>query len=135
VQALQLMLERSGATGGFLYSVADKGDIVLQAAAPDEKPPAELEAALEAYLQAELDDTSDVTLTCFDEPATASTLGAASAYQPVLLWSAAEGSRTITGIVALRCEREHFTAPSWDLLAAVSEILGARGEEVVSIVG
>ncbi|HMI93557.1 MAG TPA: AAA family ATPase, partial [Polyangiales bacterium] len=135
VRALRLLLDRTGAKSGFLYSAGEKGAVALQASEPQSEPPAELEAALRDYLRGELEDTSDVTMTCFDEGARTSSLGMATAFQPVLLWGTADGERSIVGIAALRCEQSHFTAPGWDLLAAVSKVLIERDEEVVSIVG
>ena len=135
-RALRLLLERSGAKSGFLYSTDASGVVQLQAAEPSAEPPAELESALSDYLRAELDETSDVTMTCFDEGARTSSLGMATAYQPVLLWGSSEGERVIVGIAALRCEQDKFTMPAWDLLGAVSKILSEEDEEeVVSIVG
>jgi tetratricopeptide (TPR) repeat protein len=134
-RALRLLIERSGANAGFLYAVGERAALTLQAAEPVADPPAELEAALSAYLKAELDETSDVTVTCFDEAANTSSLGAAGGYQPVLLWAKEEGQRTIVGVAALRCEREAFSMPGWDLLSAVSKVLAEPDEEVVSIIG
>jgi tetratricopeptide (TPR) repeat protein len=135
VRALRLLLERSGAKSGFLYRAGDKGAVELEAAEPQSEPPAELAAALAEYLRAELDDTSDVTMTCFDEGARTSSLGMASAFQPVLLWGSEDGERSIVGIAALRCEQSHFTMPGLDLLSAVSKVLIEQDDEVVSIVG
>jgi hypothetical protein len=135
VRALRLLLERSGAKSGFLYRSSEKGAVALQAAEPQSEPPAELAAALQEYLRAELDDTSDVTMTCFDEGARTSSFGMAAAFQPVLLWGSADGERSIVGIAALRCEESKFTMPGWDLLAVVSKVLVEDDDEVVSIVG
>jgi tetratricopeptide (TPR) repeat protein len=134
-RALRLLIERSGASAGFLYAAGERAALTLQAAEPHTDPPPELGAALSAYLKAELDETSDVTMTCFDEAANTSSLGAASGYQPVLLWAKDEGQRTIVGVAALRCEREAFSMPGWDLLSAVSKVLVEPDEEVVSIIG
>ena len=134
-RGLSLLIERSGAKGGFLYSVSATGAIALQAAQPEAEPPADLEVALKAYLQAELDDAGDVTVTCFDEGARTSSLGAAAAYQPVLLWSTANGDRVIAGVAALLCDQAHFTMPNWELLAAVSKVLPEQDDEIVSIIG
>ncbi|HMI94338.1 MAG TPA: hypothetical protein VK509_23360 [Polyangiales bacterium] len=132
--ALRLLCEHSGARAGFLYALDKNGVLSLRSALPDGEPPAELESALAAYLQAERDDTSDVTVTCFDEAAQDAELASVLDYQPVVLWHAADGERRITGIAALLCERAQSEMPGWELLSAVGKALVDVSEPVLSII-
>ena len=132
-RALQLLLERSAAAGGLLYGVGHGGVLSLLATSDGTAPPDGLQAELAAYVQAELDETDEVTVTCFDADARATAPALILAYQPVLIWGEVAGERKLVGVAALRAEGAPVIAPDWDLVKAVGKIL-LESDSVVSIV-
>jgi ATP/maltotriose-dependent transcriptional regulator MalT len=130
-RALRLLVEQTRAEGGLLYSVHEDG-IRLVASSVVESPDAELESALQAYLQAELESSSEATVTCFDQPEESS--GAASSFgrfRPFVL-TRVEGDRSlVVGIAALLAPDERAGA-SERALSVVSDILSST-DDVVSI--
>lgn len=82
-------------------------------------------------MRAELDDSDEVTVTCFDAHAAAGPRFAE--YQPVLLWQ--PGGGALGGVSALRCTAEQLRRLPYTVVAHVSRTVWADANSSASFVG
>jgi hypothetical protein len=133
-RGLELLVSRSRARGGFLYTMQPDGP-VLAAGYGDQTAPTGLPQMVRDYLTAELEDSPEVTVTRTDQ---ASMEGRASEwisddgerYRLLPLRSQSDQGYVVTGVAALRMESgESFSIP-WDLSSVFSKILCDTGDAV-----
>ncbi len=130
--ALEVLVRQSNCLGGFLYTV-QKDAPVLCCQTGSCAPPIEMDAVVRQYVQAEMDDCSDVTATVAD-------LGAGSAarfewkndrgqeYCPVLLGHGTDDGFSITGVAVLLPDPgKEFVLPI-EFAAIVSKALSEAGD-------
>ncbi len=133
---LELLIEHSGTTKGFLYLMHDDGPQIA-AQVGDARPPKGLEDTVQAYLKAELDHSENVTVTGVEPQ---STIGTATCwtgyggeeYRPMLLGHHTKEGYFITGIAVLLLDPTRKFRFPIGLIVAISKHLRAQ-EEVVSL--
>ena len=136
--ALRVMMERAGATSGFLFLWGDDS-LELVAAADRTQPSQEMVDALTEYVKAELDHYVDVTVTCFDQQVADGQLpgfrDSAGDYRPVLLSHFTDEGSAVVGIAALLDTGEGFRMPDPEVVSTVSGELSSTqvGDDAVSL--
>ncbi len=138
-RALEVLVTQSDCMGGFLYTMHARGP-VLCAQHGNVLPPAEMDEVAKQHLQAETDDSSDITMTVADLAATsASQLGwtnhRGEEYCPVLLGHEKEDGFCITGLaVLLPHPGKRFVLPV-EAAAVVSRGLLEAGDVTAVLTG
>jgi tetratricopeptide (TPR) repeat protein len=129
-RALGVLIKQMQAHGALLYALNDRGiQLVTSISA---SPSEALERALTAYMQAELESSSDVTVTAFDQAAQGSTEASAFArVLPLVLTRDEDDRNLVVGVVAL-FEPQNAAAVSARALATISESM-LQADEVVSV--
>ena len=134
VQALDVLLQRSGAPGGYLFGI-ERGSLPLLASKSVPTPGLELlRALIEAVEAARFgDEEEDVTETVEEEgtvtnaPALVCLDTEEGAFQLLMLRSYSMGNVALMGVAALPLADGHGYLVPWELLEAVSDGLLAVG--------
>ena len=133
-QALELLLEESGAASGHLFLFDELG---LFSAAAIETAPANENLLLLAqqYLEAELGSSQTVAETVADLDSTGTTLPTvlsegASRLSPVLLAGHAAGRAIVAGLALLELREQPLRTPRAELVRAISRCLHATGDSL-----
>jgi hypothetical protein len=129
-RALGVLIKQTHAQGGLLYALNDEGIQLVTAISAS--PTEALEGALEAYMQAELESSSEVTVTAFDRAAEDSTgFSIFARITPLVLTREENGRSFVVGVVALFGPQDGlgFSAQA---LTAISESMH-EADEIVSV--
>ncbi len=130
--ALQILVEQSGAWGGFLYTIQRDGPS-LSATSGEQPTPADLDPMVERYLSAEIEAGEEVTMTSYDRETPADMKSDWSGYgggllRPLLLNHNTDHGQAITGIAVLVLEPgREFRFPG-EAIASVSKSLLDAGD-------
>lgn len=131
-RTLELIVEQSKSSGGFLYSVQTDG-LTLKAQSDDRPPPNEMNKMVNDYLMAEVEGYDDVTVTCADLAAPMKSVinwntHLDKRYFPVLLGHNTEQGYLITGLVVLYTDQDRFYNVPFDTVDALSKFLYRAGD-------
>jgi GAF domain-containing protein len=133
-QALQLLLEDSGAATGYLF-LFDAGG--LFAAASQERSPASerLLALAQEYLLADMSDSKTAVVTVSDLAAAGTAmptliLDGDSRLAPVLLCDYGSGRGMLSGLALLDVSEASMRMPRSELVRAISRCLHAAGDSL-----
>lgn len=138
--ALKTLLSSIGASDGYLYTVQAEGpSLTAQVGAPP--PPLEMDQRVARYLNAELEESEDRTMTCAAPTAEGPNVdlgewrGAdGGQYLPILLNHGSERGLELTGLALIRTDaRRNLPAPA--LIAAISLALHQSGDVATMLAG
>ncbi len=137
--ALSLILQHTGASSGYLFSV-DDGALELIAPLNEDPPPPDLQPMFESYCQqitgawfqtvaGELpDDTAETA----DQEGSALVTEDGQAYHPLLITAQREGRPFLVGVAALVHESDLQADLDWTLVAVIARSLLAEREDLQS---
>jgi len=136
---LRLLIEYTGATGGYLYGLQNKG-LNLVAAHQGEAPPVGLQEGVNAFLSFEpAQEDQVVAVSYYDtdqEPEKRSFVDSKGhVHQLIGLSTLQEGRTLLTGVAVLgRRRNQQLRAPSRDLVSALSEGLLGAGDVTAVVI-
>jgi tetratricopeptide (TPR) repeat protein len=138
-QALQLLLEDSGADLGHLF-LFDAGGLFAAASVNDTQPAPELIAIAQRHIDSELGKASTEALTVAVDIEMAATTAPTlmttgiSQLSPVLLSAGADAGMALTGLALLGTRAAVLRTPRTDLVRAISRCLLAAGDSVPLVI-
>ncbi len=131
-RALEMIVQRSGAMGGFLFYIRS-GRLSLSASRSTARPPEGLWRELQSCVDTERKKAEDITATdsTADDPEIDNTQWISSdneIFQLLLLRAHDQGQDGVVGAVALAGGQEALGLPDWDFLGAVGQVLFEKGD-------
>lgn len=129
-----MLLEMADTDSGYLFLLDEDGSLAIKAGRPDATPPATLTSQLTDYVQAELDQASDITATWLDPDTGSQAAPELSGFHAVLLSDVVDGEHRVVGIAALALTEGALDAELYSVMSALSRALvEPRVPSVVSV--
>ncbi len=135
-RALDLLVQHGGCLGGLLYTMQERGP-ALAAQSGSQRPPPDIDSLVEAYLSAELQDASEVTLTEVDMANETTTDAGWSGpegtqFVPVMLAHDTDSGFAVTGVAVLCVAPSEKLKVPYALLPILSASLLEAGDVVTA---